>query len=82
MVSAITPEERATRRKRLQELLTQAGLHAYLCEGGPTLSYLTGVSWGKSERTFALVVLASGQHFWICPAFEAEKARLSIDKTG
>ncbi len=82
MVSAITPAERAGRRKRLANLLEQAGLDAYLCEGGPTLSYLAGISWGKSERTFALVVLADGRHFWICPAFEAEKARLSIEKEG
>jgi Xaa-Pro dipeptidase len=82
MVSAITPAERAGRRKRLASLLEQAGLDAYLCEGGPTLSYLAGISWGKSERTFALVVLADGRHFWICPAFEAEKARLSIEKEG
>ena len=82
MVSPIRAEERAGRRKRLQGLLAEAGLHAYVCEGGPTLSYLAGISWGKSERTFALVVLADGRHFWICPAFEAEKARLSIEKEG
>lgn len=82
MLQPIAPAERAARRKRLSALLAQAGLHAYVCEGGPTMTYLAGISWGKSERTFALVVLADGRHFWICPAFEAEKARLSIEKEG
>jgi Xaa-Pro dipeptidase len=43
------------------------------------MTYLTGISWGRSERLFALVVLADGTHAWICPAFEESKARLSID---
>lgn len=75
----IAPGERAARRARLGALLSGAGLDAYLCEGGATLSYLADVRWGRSERLFALVVLADGSHFWIVPAFEAEKARLQID---
>lgn len=77
----IAPVERAARRERLGGLLSAAGLDAFLCEGGPTLNYLTGVRWGRSERLFALVVLADGSHLWICPAFEAEKARLQIDRS-
>jgi Xaa-Pro dipeptidase len=75
----IQPAERALRRARLGSLLAAAGVDAYLCESGATMSYLSGVRWGHSERLFALVVLADGTHFWICPAFEAEKARLRLD---
>ena len=78
-VQPIQPAERAARRARLASLLAPAGCDAYLCEGGATMDYLAGVRWGHSERTFALVVCADGRHFWICPAFEAEKARLSIE---
>jgi Xaa-Pro dipeptidase len=46
------------------------------------MTYLAGVSWGRSERAFALLVLADGSHFWICPAFEAEKAKLSVGAPG
>ncbi|MCC7015206.1 MAG: aminopeptidase P family protein [Planctomycetes bacterium] len=74
----IGPEERRARRLRLGRLLERHGCDAYFCEGGPTMSYLTGFSWGKSERAFGLVVLADGTHFWICPAFEAEKAKLAL----
>lgn len=78
----IREEERAARRARLGKILTQRGVDAFVCEGGATMTYLAGVSWGKSERAFALVVLADGSHLWICPAFEAEKARLSIAGPG
>jgi Xaa-Pro aminopeptidase len=71
--------ERAARRARLGRLLAEAGLDAFVCEGGPTLTYLSGVGWGRSERVFALVLLADGSHFWICPAFEIERARLQIE---
>ncbi len=80
MPPAITPEERAARRTRLAGLLRQARVDAYLAESGATLEWLTGVRWGRSERLFALCVLADGSHFWVVPAFEVGKARLSIDK--
>ncbi len=80
--SPINEAERAKRRARLAEILRARGLDAFVCEGGATMTYLSGVSWGKSERAFALVVLADGSHLWICPAFEAEKARLSIEGPG
>jgi Xaa-Pro dipeptidase len=78
----ISAPERAARRARLGKLLASRGLDAFVCEGGATMTYLAGVSWGKSERAFTLVVLSDGSHFWICPAFEAEKARLSIQGEG
>jgi Xaa-Pro dipeptidase len=78
-VEPIRTDERAARRARLGRLLAQHGLDALLCEGGPTMTYLAGVPWGRSERLFGLVVLADGGHFWICPAFEVEKARLRIE---
>jgi len=78
-VEAIQPPERAARRKLLGTLLADRGLDALLLEGGATMRYLVGFSWGLSERLFALVVLADGSHFWLCPAFEEGRARLRID---
>jgi Xaa-Pro dipeptidase len=75
-VPPIAESERAARRARLGRLLAAADLDAMLIEPGATLEYLAGTTWGRSERLFGLVVLADGSHFWICPAFEAEKARL------
>ena len=71
----ISPAERAARRARLAGLLDDAGVDALICEAGATMTYLAGVTWGRSERMFGLVCLADGSHFWICPAFEASRAR-------
>lgn len=81
-VEPISGEERAARRQRLGGLLAAADLDAIAMESCATMEYLTGVKWGKSERLFALVVLADGSHFWVCPAFEAEKARLKLEGRG
>lgn len=78
-MAPISPEERAARRKRLGEILSRRNVDAYLCEHGPTMKYLSGIEWGLSERLFALIVLADGSHFFLSPAFEAEKARLKVD---
>ncbi len=77
----IDETDRAARRLRLGRLLAERGLDALICEGGATLGYLAGVSWGRSERFFALVVTADGTHFWLVPAFEESKARQQIDGT-
>jgi Xaa-Pro dipeptidase len=76
----ISDAERAARRARLGTVLSQHGFDALLVEPGPTMRYLADMSWGLSERLFALVVLADGSHFWLSPSFEAERARLSIDR--
>src|SRR5258706_2711402 len=68
-VSPIRADERAARRRRLGTILAGRGLDAMLMEGGATMTYLSGGSWGRSERFFGLVVLADASHFWISPAF-------------
>ena len=78
----ISAAERAARRARLGRILTAAGWDAILMEGGATMGWLSDVSWGHSERLFGLVVMADGSHFWICPGFEAEKAKLRIAGEG
>lgn len=77
-VEPVRQSERAARRVRLGGILAALGLDALVCEAGPTMTYLSGVSWGRSERLFALVVLADSTHFWVCPAFERERAQLEI----
>lgn len=81
-VPPIAEPERVARRARVARLLADAGYDALLMEAGATLTYLGGVGWGHSERLFGLVVLADGDHFWICPAFEESRARLRIGDTG
>jgi Xaa-Pro dipeptidase len=78
----ITSAEYAARRAKLASLLPALGLDAFVCEPGPTLTYLSGVTWGRSERLFALCVLADGTSLWIAPQFEAPKARLKLAAAG
>lgn len=73
-VEPIAPAEYAARRTRLSERLRDLGHDAFLCEPGATMTYLSGVAWGTSERLFALVVTADGEHFWVVPAFEGPRA--------
>lgn len=71
-VSAATYRERIA---RLQEALKEFGLQAVVLEPGPAMLYLTGVRWGRSERTFAVVLPVKGEPVWVLPAFEEMRAR-------
>ena len=44
------------------------------------MMYLTGVRWGKSERTFAVVLPAKGDPVWVLPGFEEMRARELIQR--
>lgn len=63
------------RISRLQEAMKEFGIQAVVLEPGPAMMYLTGVRWGKSERTFAVVLPASGGPVWVLPGFEEMRAR-------
>jgi len=78
----ISPAERRTRRARLARLLDAAGTDALLVEHGPTLDYLTGLAWGRSERLLGLVALADGGSFWVLPAFEEASLRGKLAAAG
>jgi Xaa-Pro dipeptidase len=39
------------------------------------MTYLTGVRWGKSERSFIVVIPAKGEPAWVLPGFEEMRAR-------
>src|SRR5271169_6815209 len=71
-VSETTYRERIA---RLQEAMKEFGLQAVVMESGPAMTYLTGVRWGRSERTFALVLTQKGDPAWVLPGFEEMRAR-------
>jgi Xaa-Pro dipeptidase len=60
---------------KLQSALKEFGLQAVVLEPGPAMMYLTGVRWGKSERTFAVVLPVKGEPVWVLPGFEEMRAR-------
>lgn len=60
---------------KLQEAMKEFGLQAVILEPGPAMLWLTGVRWGKSERTFVVVLPAKGAPVWVLPGFEEMRAR-------
>jgi Xaa-Pro dipeptidase len=71
----VTAETYQQRLTKLQDAMKEFGLQAIVLEPGPAMLYLTGVRWGKSERTFAVVLPVKGAPVWVLPGFEEMRAR-------
>jgi Xaa-Pro dipeptidase len=74
----ITQEERVQRLDRARQLMAGNKLDAVMMIGGTSLVYFTGIHWWLSERLFAIVLPAKGAPFYVCPAFENDRAREQI----
>ena len=74
-VVPIGDAERLARIDKARRLMAEHGIDALVLEGGSSMFYYTGVRWGNSERTFAVVIPARGELAWITPGFEEERAR-------
>lgn len=74
-VVPITDDERRSRIEKARRLMIENGIDALVLEGGTSMFYYTGVRWGNSERTFAVVIPAKGELAWVTPGFEEERAR-------
>lgn len=72
--AGITDEERWGRIAKAQRLMAEVGLDGIIMLGGTSMLYFADMQWGRSERTFALILLRDGQPAWVCPAFERERA--------
>lgn len=70
-----TPDEFRARIEKAQQAMKEFGLGAIVLEPGPAMMYLTGVRWGKSERSFLVVIPAKGEPAWVLPGFEEMRAR-------
>ena len=64
-----------SRIAKVQEAMREFGLGAVVLEPGPAMLYLTGVRWGRSERTFAVVLPEKGEPVYVLPGFEEMRAR-------
>lgn len=74
----ISEAERAERRSAAQRLMAEQGIAGLLVEPGPTLDYFAGISWGRSERLFGLLLPQQGAGIIIAPAFEKGRAQLEV----
>ena len=71
----ITAYERENRFLKAQQLMQQKGIDAVALIGGTSLVYFTGIRWWNSERLFVCILPRKGAPFYVCPAFEEERAR-------
>ena len=76
----ITNEERLKRIARAKELLAQSKIDALMLTGGTSMAYFTNMRWGGSERLFAVVIPLKGDPFFVCPAFERDRAEELITR--
>jgi len=74
----ITNEERRVRIEKARRLMAAEKIDALVLSGGTSLVYFTNIRWGGGERLFACVIPMKGQPFFVCPAFEEDRAREQI----
>jgi Xaa-Pro dipeptidase len=70
-----TSDDFQARIVKAQQAMKEFGLSAMVLEPGPAMTFLTGVRWGKSERSFLVVIPAKGDPAYILPGFEEMRAR-------
>ncbi len=71
----ISAEEMKTRVERARQLMSQNGLQAIAVTNGSSLTYYSGAHWWVSERFFGMFLPVKGDPFFVCPAFEEDRAR-------
>ena len=67
----ISATERMQRLARARELMRRSGIGAVIVESGPSLDYLTGIQWWRSERVTGVVIPAQGDPIVVTPFFES-----------
>jgi Xaa-Pro dipeptidase len=74
----ITSDERRARIEKARRLMAQHKIDALMLTQGTSLVYFTNIHWGGGERLTACIVPAKGEPFFVCPAFEEDRAREQI----
>ena len=74
----IGPEERRSRLIRAQALMRANGIGAVLIESGSSLTYFTGIRWGRSERLTAAILPVEGEPCIVTPFFEEPSVRQTL----
>lgn len=78
-IRPITSAERRARIARAQALMRVHGMRAVVIEPGASLTYFTGVRWGRSERLTAAVIPVEGEPLIVTPFFEEPSVRQTLD---
>lgn len=79
-IKPITAEERQQRQELAKRLMRENNIDALFFEGGTSLNYFTGSSWGRSERLFGMILPKNGNPQFIAPKFEETRAAEQVGK--
>jgi Xaa-Pro dipeptidase len=63
---------------RAQDMMAEYGYSALFSEPATNFTYLTGASFGRSERLIALLMLQSGTPVIVAPGFEVHRVEMAI----
>ncbi|MEX1128887.1 MAG: Xaa-Pro peptidase family protein [Vicinamibacterales bacterium] len=74
----ITADERRGRVEKARRLMAEEKIDALMLCSGMSLIYFTNIRWSGGERLFTCVIPAKGDPFFVCPAFEEDRAREQI----
>ena len=74
----ISSAERLERIAKARSLMQKNGIGSIIVESGPSLDYLTGVQWWRSERLTAAIIPASGDPIIVTPFFERPSVAESL----
>jgi len=74
----ITNDERRARIENAKRRMAQHKINALVLSGGTSLVYFANMRWFGGERLFACVIPVKGEPFFVCPAFEEDRAREQI----
>lgn len=77
-VRPIGPDERARRLDRAQSLMKANGIAAVVIEPGSSMTYFTGVRWGRSERPTLAILPVEGEPCIVTPFFEEPSVRETL----
>nr|WP_294846189.1 Xaa-Pro peptidase family protein [uncultured Sphingomonas sp.] len=71
--------ERMSRLDRVRKLMAASNIGSVILEAGPSLDYLTGVQWWRSERLTAAVIPVEGSPVIVTPFFEKPSVEESLN---
>ncbi|MGZ4034187.1 MAG: M24 family metallopeptidase [Bacteroidia bacterium] len=80
-IKPINTEEYELRKENARKLMSENKIDAIIMEGGTSLNYFTGASWGRSERLFCMILPQKGEPLFIAPKFEEGRAKEQIGNT-
>ena len=74
----ISEQEHGARLAKVQGLMQQQKVAAFVVEAGSSLEYFTGIRWWRSERTTAALIPAAGRTIVVTPFFEEPSIRETL----